>query len=99
MSRLYETSLGQNASPSPLSSLHAPASLLLHYTTPVLVRDGRISRWARNRARLVVTARGVHGRNRLDEGMRREGTVAVFPVSSQVQNAPVDAVPLSVTLI
>src|SRR5256885_14790196 len=98
MSRLYETSLGQNASPSPVSSLHAPALLLLYYATPVLVRDGRKSRWARNRARLVVTARGVHGRNRLEEGMRREGTVAVFSRIVCIGSIPVDAVPLFVSL-
>src|SRR5438874_1691502 len=66
------------------SSLPVPVSppgiaLALLARRPVLVRDGQISRWVCNRARLVVTARGVHGRNRLEEGMRREGTVAVFP--------------------
>src|SRR2546422_11629212 len=102
MSRLYETSGRQSASPPPLvpriSTLHGAASLLLHYAAPPWSGAAKKRRWAGNRARLVVTARGVHGRNRLEEGMRREGTVAVFSRIVCFGSIPVDAVPLFVSL-
>ena len=93
---------GESAIPSPIPTCFhalAAASVLLRYAAPALVRGGREHRWACNRARLVATARGVHGRNRLEEGMRREGTVAVFfPESTQIGNLPVDAAPMLFSL-
>src|SRR6266571_4277622 len=106
MSRPYETSGRQGASPSAIPTyfpristyFQAPRrgiTLALGTRRLPWSGAGEKHRWAGNRARLVVTARGVHGKKstRGGDAKRRHGR-CFFPENLQIGNIPVDAVPL-----
>src|SRR5882724_7079108 len=94
---------GGRAQAPPLFSTHFhvfPRSTARHHSSSSTRRlpwsgAGEKHRWAGNRARLVVTARGVHGKKstRGGDAKRRHGR-CFFPENLQIGYIPVDAVPL-----